>query len=46
VHTSQAWADVREKNGWTDFYRSGDEAKKFINDETTRVAGLLEELGL
>jgi putative tricarboxylic transport membrane protein len=46
VHSSQAWADVRKKNGWTDFYRSGDDAKKFINDETTRVAGLLEELGL
>jgi putative tricarboxylic transport membrane protein len=46
VHSSQAWTDVREKNGWTDFYRTGEDAKKFIADETTRVAGLLHELGL
>lgn len=46
VHSSEAWTELREQNGWTDFYQTGDEAEQFIADETARVSGLLEELGL
>jgi putative tricarboxylic transport membrane protein len=46
VNSSPEWAEIREKQGWTDFFKTGDEATKFIADETTRVEGLLQELGI
>lgn len=46
VHDSPQWKQIREKQGWTDFYRTGDEASKFIAEETTRVEALLKELGI
>ncbi|ADB32704.1 conserved hypothetical protein [Kribbella flavida DSM 17836] len=46
VNSSPEWAEIRKKQGWTDFFRTGDEAKQFIADETTRVEALLRELGI
>ncbi|GAB3821651.1 Bug family tripartite tricarboxylate transporter substrate binding protein [Kribbella italica] len=46
VNSSPEWDEIRKKQGWTDFFQTGDEAKKFIADETTRVEGLLRELGI
>lgn len=46
VNTSPEWAEIRKKQGWTDFFKTGDEATKFIADETTRVEALLKELGI
>lgn len=46
VHDSAEWAEIRKKQGWTDFYKTGDEATRFIADETTRVEALLKELGI
>lgn len=46
MHGTQAWTTALETNGWSDFYKTGDEAKQFIADETARVAELYKELGL
>jgi putative tricarboxylic transport membrane protein len=46
VHGTDAWAQVLEENGWSDFYKTGDEAVEYIEAETERVEALYEELGL
>ncbi|WP_328994062.1 tripartite tricarboxylate transporter substrate binding protein [Kribbella sp. NBC_01245] len=46
AHDTPAWAEIRKKQGWTDFWRTGDEATAFIAEETTRVQALLRELGI
>ena len=46
LHGTDEWADELEKNGWTDFYKTGDEAQQFFADEATRVSELYDELGL
>ncbi|TWD83949.1 putative tricarboxylic transport membrane protein [Kribbella amoyensis] len=46
VNNSSEWAEIRKKQGWTDFFQTGDEATKFIADETIRVEALLKELGI
>jgi putative tricarboxylic transport membrane protein len=46
VNTSPEWAEIRKKQGWTEFYKTGDDARKFIAEETTRAEALLKELGI
>jgi putative tricarboxylic transport membrane protein len=46
MHDSQGWKDALEKNGWSDFFQSGDEYKAFIDAEQTRVEGVLKDIGL
>jgi putative tricarboxylic transport membrane protein len=46
VNQSPEWAAIRKKNGWTDFFKTGDEATRFITEETTRVQALEKELGI
>jgi putative tricarboxylic transport membrane protein len=46
VHGTDAWQQVLEQNGWTDFYKTGDEAEQFIQDETEKTTQIYEELGL
>lgn len=46
MHGTKAWQTQLEKNDWTDFYKTGDEAKKYIDDETQRVNELYQDLGL
>ncbi|GAA0585565.1 tripartite tricarboxylate transporter substrate binding protein [Kribbella sandramycini] len=46
VNASPEWAEIRKKQGWTEFFKTGDDAKHFIADETTRVQALLKELGI
>ena len=46
VHGTEAWQQALEDNGWSDFYKTGDEAEQFIQDEVERVAALYEDLGL
>jgi putative tricarboxylic transport membrane protein len=46
LHGTQAWKDALEENGWSDFYKTGDEADAFFSDESERVADLYDELGL
>jgi putative tricarboxylic transport membrane protein len=46
IHSSPAWEEVLEQQGWADDYRTGDEAQEFVDSETERIAGVLEGLGL
>ena len=46
MHDTQAWKDALEENGWTDFYKTGDEATSYFDSEADRVAALYDELGL
>ena len=46
VHGSPEWKAALEKNGWTDFFQTGDEFQKYADSETKRVSELMSELGL
>ena len=46
LHDSDEWKAALEKNGWTDFFKPGDEFKSFIDSETTRVKDVLGDIGL
>ena len=46
MHGTQGWKDALETNGWADFYKTGDEAQAYIDDEVQRVADLYADLGL
>lgn len=46
MHDTPEWKAALKKNGWDDFYKTGDEASQYIKDETKRVSDLYEELGL
>jgi len=46
VHESKQWKDVLAKQGWSDFYKSGDEATAFMKSEEARVKTVMKELGL
>ena len=39
-------ADARRRTSWTDFFKTGDEFKSFLESENTRVKGVLEDIGL
>ena len=46
MHDSDAWQEALETNGWSDFFVAGDEFATFLEDEQTRVEGVLAEIGL
>lgn len=46
LHDSPAWQQTLTTQGWDDFYKSGDEAKQFFDSETTRITGVLTDIGL
>ncbi|WP_173165534.1 Bug family tripartite tricarboxylate transporter substrate binding protein [Phytohabitans suffuscus] len=46
LHSSQAWKDALAQQGWDDFYKSGDEAKSFLDAESTRITTVLTDIGL
>ena len=46
MHESEGWQQALEDNGWTDFFQTGDEYAAFLEDEQTRVAEVLQEIGL
>ena len=41
-----AWKTTLEKLGWTSVFLGGDEFGKFLDEDTKRVAGIIESLGL
>jgi putative tricarboxylic transport membrane protein len=41
-----AWKETLAKLGWTPWFLGGDEYKKFIDEDITRVGGILASLGL
>ena len=46
MHDSESWQAALEENGWTDFFQAGDEFSAYLDEEKTRVEGVLAEIGL
>jgi putative tricarboxylic transport membrane protein len=46
MHDSDAWQQVLTDQGWTDAFITGDEFSSFLDDESSRVEGVLGQLGL
>jgi putative tricarboxylic transport membrane protein len=43
---SPTWAEEVKKRDWTPILLTGDDYAKFVADETTRIEGILKDLGL
>jgi putative tricarboxylic transport membrane protein len=43
---SAAWKTTLEKLGWSPIFLSGDEYKKFVDEDTKRIAGIIDSLGI
>ena len=43
---SASWKATLEKLGWSPIFLSGDAYKKFIEEDTKRVAGIIDSLGI
>ncbi|MCR8671487.1 tripartite tricarboxylate transporter substrate binding protein [Agrococcus sp. HG114] len=46
VVESDAWAEQLETNDWADLFLAGDEFDAWLDEENTRVEGVLSQLGL
>ena len=46
MHDSDAWQQALADNGWSDFFKAGDEFATFLDDEQTRIQGVLTDIGL
>jgi putative tricarboxylic transport membrane protein len=46
MHDSDAWKQALEKNGWTDYFKPGDEFKTFLSEQQTTIEGTLKDIGL
>ena len=46
MHDSEAWKKVLADQGWTDAFTTGADFKSFLDSESTRVEGVLTDLGL
>jgi putative tricarboxylic transport membrane protein len=43
---SASWKATLEKLGWSPIFLSGDDYKKFIDEDTKRIAGIIDSLGI
>jgi putative tricarboxylic transport membrane protein len=46
LHDAPGWDEALERNGWTDFFKPGDEFTAFLESENARVDGIIADLGL
>ncbi|MET0763276.1 MAG: tripartite tricarboxylate transporter substrate binding protein [Blastococcus sp.] len=46
MHDSDAWTKTLEDQGWTDAFMTGDDFSAYLTEESTRVEGVMSELGL
>jgi putative tricarboxylic transport membrane protein len=46
MHDSQQWQGTLKERGWQDFFKTGDEFKTFVDQETQRIEGVLKDIGL
>ena len=46
LHDSPEWKAALKKNGWTDFFKPGDEFRTYMDSETERVKTVLGDIGL
>jgi putative tricarboxylic transport membrane protein len=43
---SKSWKETLAKLGWSPIFLSGDAYKKFIDEDTKRIAGIIDSLGI
>ena len=43
---SASWKGTLEKLGWSPIFLSGDDYKKFVDEDTKRIAGIIDSLGI
>ena len=46
MHETQEWQDALETNGWADFFQTGDDFAAYLSEETARIEGVLQDIGL
>jgi putative tricarboxylic transport membrane protein len=46
LHDTPQWKEALERNGWTDFFKPGDEFTAFLDSENARVDRIIGDLGL
>ena len=46
LHSAEAWKSALAKQGWEDFYKSGDAAETFFASENQRITTVLTDIGL
>jgi putative tricarboxylic transport membrane protein len=46
LHSAESWKSALRKQGWEDFYRSGDAAAAFFASENERITTVLTDIGL
>ena len=46
LHSSTQWQQTLTEKKWQDFYKTGDAAKAFFTDESTRIKTVLAEAGV
>jgi putative tricarboxylic transport membrane protein len=46
LHDSPEWKAALKKNGWTDFFKPGDEFRSYMDSEAKRVKSVLGDIGL
>jgi putative tricarboxylic transport membrane protein len=46
LHSSAQWQQALAEKKWQDFYKTGNEAKAFFTDESTRIKTVLTEAGI
>lgn len=46
MHGTEDWATVLEDQAWDDAFLAGDEFSTFLDEDTTRVQGVLRDIGL
>lgn len=46
IHDAEQWKTLVDERGWTDDFRTGEDAAKFVSDAQDETGSILEELGL
>jgi putative tricarboxylic transport membrane protein len=46
MHETPEWQDALETNGWDDFFQTGDVFAEYLDQERTRIEGVLRDIGL
>lgn len=45
MYGTDAWATVRDRNGWVDIFNKGDDFTAFLEAQEEQIGGLMRELG-
>lgn len=45
MYATEAWTEVRDRNGWVDIHNSGDDFRSFLETQEQVIGDLMRELG-